>query len=182
MNKILLLIGVVLLASCSAIEHKPTQILPYTVTFHGANNAINPTASGLPRTEIPTNGQPGDVQYGGIYPLSYAVECNTARSACKHAVIQTELTYEIHEVNSVVQFTGFLKSTMGRKITQRIIAQPGSESSVTMAVSDDVQVIGTKTINTPISFTYAPGKRVVIDGLGGVQVIFAFDAVKPPAA
>ena len=182
MNKILLLIGVVLLASCSAIEHKPTHILPYSVTFHGASNANNPAASGLPSSETPSNGQPGDIQYEGIYPLSYAVECNPARTACKHAVIQTELTYEIHEVNSVVQFSGVLKSTMGRKITQRVVAQPGSESSETIAVSDDVQVIGTKTINTPISFTYAPGKRVVIDGLGGVQVIFAFDAMKAPAA
>lgn len=182
MNKFLLLISVTLLASCSAIEHKPAHVLPYTVEFHGPKNAINPAASGLPRSESTSNGQPGDITYGGIFPLSYAVECNSARTACKHAVIQTELTYEIHEVNSAVQFTGSLKSTMGRTITQRIVAQPGSESTVTMSVSDDVEIIGTKTINTPLSFTYAPGKRVVIDGLGGVQVIITFDPLKVPAA
>jgi len=182
MNKILLLISAVLLASCSAIEHKPVHILPYTITFQGAKNANNPAASGLPRTEMPADGQPGDIQYEGVFPISTAVECNPGRTACKQAVILTELTYEIHEVNSVVQFTGYLKSKMGREVTRRIVAQPGSVSVERVAIIDDVEVIGTKEVNTPISFTYAPGKRVVIDGLEGVQVIFAFDAMKVPAA
>lgn len=181
MNRILLLIGVVLLASCSAIEHKPVHVLPYTVTFHAAKNANSPTSSGSPTIEN-HNDQPGDIQYLPIFPLSHAVECNQARTICKHAVILTELTYEIHEVNSAVQFTGYLTSTMDREITRRVVAQPGSESVETSAISDEFQVIGTKTVKTPISFTYAPGKRVVIDGLEGIQVIFTFDPLKAPAA
>ena len=120
MNKAVLLLCAGLLSSCSALEHKPVQITPYTVEFRGAKSAINPAASGMPRSANPSNGQPRATPYEEIFPLSYAVECNIARTACKHAVIQTGLTYEIHEVGSGVEVTGNLKSTMGRKITQRV--------------------------------------------------------------
>lgn len=185
MNKAVLLLSTVLLSSCSTLEHKPVQITPHTVEFHGAKNAISPAASGMPKSGgSPLNGQPRTLPYEEIFPLSYAVECNAARTACKHAVIQTGLTYEIHEVGSGVEVTGNLKSTMGRKITQRVEAEKDSSSfsSTSLSVSDDVEVIGTGTVNTPFSFTYSPGKRVVVEGLGGVQVIITFEPLKTPSA
>jgi hypothetical protein len=181
MNKAVLLLSAVLLSSCSTLEHKPVQITPHTVEFHGAKNAISPAASGMPRSAYPSNGQPRTIPYEEIFSLSYAVECNAARTACKHAVIQTGLTYEIHEVGSGVEVTGNLKSTMGRKITQRVEDPNGSFSTTSRSVSDDVEVIGTGTVNTPFSFTYSPGKRVVVDGLGGVKVIIIFDPLRTPS-
>ncbi|MNR13596.1 hypothetical protein D3C85_1300070 [compost metagenome] len=92
------------------------------------------------------------------------------------------MTYEIHEVGSGVEVTGNLKSTMGRKITQRVEDPNGSFHETSLSVSDDIEVIGTGTVNTPFSFIYSPGKRVVVDGLGGVQVIITFDPLRTPSA
>ncbi|UST96767.1 hypothetical protein [Pseudomonas siliginis] len=181
MNKAVLLLVPVLLSSCSTIQHKPVQITPHTVEFHGAKNAISPAASGTPMSEYPSNGQPRATPYEEVFPLSYAVECNAGRTACKHAVVQTGLTYEIHEVGSEVEITGNLKSTMGRKLTQRVGDQNGSYHQTSLSVSDDVEVIGTGTVIKSFSFIYRPGKRVVVDGLGGVQVIITFDPSKKPS-
>lgn len=184
MKKLFIFLCAALLASCTTYEHKPTRIVPYTIEFNGPENALHPWMSAKDHTKFDGDGQPGqgEVTYAGVFPLTHAIACNAEKTSCKHALIQTDLTYQIHEVNSVVEFTGNLKSKMGRSITRRVEAQPGSYTDEARSLGDDVEIIGTTAVDTPFSFIYSPGKRVVLEGLEGVKVIITFSAAVVPAA
>jgi hypothetical protein len=178
MRKLFVLCGVVFLSACSVLKSEDIRVSSHDIEYSGPRNDVSAWASGMPRTKMDSDAQPGSASLGGLFPLAHAVVCNESRTVCKHGVIKTELKYEIHNVQDGVVVSGVLESRMGRSMTEEYSVSSYSKTTSTLSVPDDVELIANNSVSTPFSFVYAPGKKVVLNGLEGVKVTISFNPVE----
>lgn len=145
-----------------------------TVSFIGARDELHPEQPGTPQVYTTRPVDDGKAQIIK-FPLSYAIECNKAKTDCKHAVVKTQLEFIAQPLGAQsVKLSGTLNSEMGRSLT--VASQPSSMyfQKQSMSVPDEVAVISESKNDLPIEKVLPLGEKLELEGLGGVRVIVEF--------
>lgn len=168
-------LSALLLASCASNNSVKEEPINQRIWFSGARSDL--LAEHRQDTlEIGFENKPlTEGVHTTQFPLTYAVQCNTARTSCKYAVIKTEMIYTTRVTGErFVNISGVLKSEMGRSFTQ--IGAPSSEYSqtISMKVPPAADVIAELKEDRRFDRVLRLGEKLEIKGLGGVLVVLEF--------
>ncbi|MBA3022718.1 MAG: hypothetical protein KKB48_09670 [Gammaproteobacteria bacterium] len=176
MKKYYFVLIALLLASCTS--HSPIKEGPTTrniMQFSGARNDLFPEhLQNHPKIAFAVALVNGGV-HTTAFPLTYAVQCNTARTSCKHAVVKTELKYITRVTSeSAVSVSGVLHSEIGRSFSVKSGLSSTYSQTQSMSIPPELEVIAELKDDRRFDRVLELGEKLELKGLGGVQVVLEF--------
>lgn len=175
MKKCSLILLTLLLASCSS--HSPIREEPITqrIQFSGARSDLLPAhLQNLPKIAFAEALVTEGVQTTE-FPLTYAVQCNTPRTSCKHAVVKTELEFTTRVTSErAVSISGVLHSEMGRSLSEKSTPSSTYSQTQSMSVPPEMEVIAELKDDRRFDRVLRLGEKLELKGLGGVVVVLEF--------
>ncbi len=164
-----------LLSSCASFPAKEEAPISQFVQFNGARNDLftesQPQTYQTPMEKLFEPKTPRVLQF----PPSYAVECNTTKTDCKHAVVKTQLEYVAQVTgNRSVKVSGVLRSEMGRSLSWDSAPSSSYSHSQTSSIPDTAEVIRQFKEDQKFEKVLAMNEALELKGLAGVLVKLSF--------
>lgn len=174
------LIAATMLSACAMQPKMENTTAKYHLHFYGAKNDSFTGQYRPVEIDILEGSKRNTIGHGvhvDKFPLTYAIECNQDKSACKHAVVKTEIEFTATKVNDkTVKVSGVLRSEMGRNLTTSMNTHTfsGMTQVFSMSVPDSVELINQAKVDRPFEKTLQIGEKLDIEGLAGVHVEIDF--------
>jgi len=99
-------------------------------------------------------------------PPNYAVQCDTRKLHCKHAVVQMVLHCKFSKHNGFLFLEGELESHMGRSISEK-----SRGSFYSMSVPNEVPIIGVETKKKAFTIKVIQGSHIEIAGIAQDKIV-----------
>ena len=175
------LIAATMLSACAMQPKMENTKANYHLHFYGAKN--DTFEKSHRESEVETNeGTIGNKIAHGVnlvrFPLTYGVECNQEKTACKHAVVKTDIEFSSKNINgNEIKLTGILHSEMGRSLSIPMLSPPlsGLSQVFTMTVPNSIELINEAKIDQHFEKTLQIGEKYRVDGLAGVYIDIDFE-------
>jgi hypothetical protein len=174
------LIAATLLSACAMQPKKENTTAKYHLHFYGAKNDSF-SGQDLPlKIDLLEGDMPNSIGHGvhtSKFPLTYAIECNQDKSACKHAVVKTDIEFSASNIDEkTIKVSGILHSEMGRNLTTSMSSSSfsGTTQVLSMRVPDSVELINETKVDQRFEKTLKIGEKYEIKGLAGVHVDINF--------
>lgn len=175
MKKCSIILMAWLLASCSS--HFPIKEEPIIqrIQFSGARSDLLPDhLQNNPKTAL-AEALVTEGVHTTEFPLTYAVQCNTPRTSCKHAVVKTEMEFTARVTSErAVSVSGVLHSEMGRSLSEKSTTSSTYSQTQSMSVPPEVEVIAQLKDDRHFDRVLHLGEKLELNGLGGVLVVLEF--------
>ena len=105
-------------------------------------------------------------------PLQNIVECDTARTSCRHAVVQTIVTINGKQAASgQLEVSGQIRTRLGRSLTD-VQTTAGFSNVLTKSLPDEIPTFPDADTTTAYVITLEPGESKTLEGEHGVKVVF----------
>jgi hypothetical protein len=177
---ITMLMAASMLSACAVHPQKETSSIKYHLHFYGAQDDLFPGEYLTAEVDIVEGDKSSLIRHNthlNKFPLTYAIECNQAKTACKHAVVKTDIEFSTQKINNkTIKLSGVLRSEMGRKLTTSMTSSSlaGMTQVVSMSVDDYIEVINETKVDMPFEKTLQIGEKLELKGLAGAHVDIDF--------
>lgn len=167
-----LLVVAVMLAGCATVPSR--EPLVARMEYLGARNDHALSGRLLPSSVFSSAGAEVGTNKSIVFPMSHAVECNSDKTDCRHAIVRSSVRWTITSMKrDRVHLVGALECAIGRTQTiESFVGGTGSRAS--QSISDDVEVIDERVALFPFDREVAIGEALDLDGLQGVKVRFSY--------
>lgn len=173
-----------MLSACAIQPKKEVVNAKYHLHFYGAQDDLSTSQTRDVEFDILEGDKSNPISHGTHvtrFPLSYAIECNQAKTACKHAVVKTDIEFTATNIDeNTIKVSGILHSEMGRNLTTSMNSSSfsGLKQVISRNVPDSVELINEAKVDKPFDKTLKIGETLNIEGLAGVHIEMDFQSYK----